>query len=156
MVVGNGGIKLCGRMKEICAKLSAEGLINTGVTLSEFIKRQRVARLVMVERKQFGKEVKGISKSVVAKMLANEREIAALVDRIFSGVGEREHETIDKAIYDIQRENMEVVKGVTVGRTTHTKSYNETIVTAITNKFYSLPDDKIYSVLRILTEEEFV
>lgn len=154
MVVGNGGIKLCGTMKEICAKLSAEGLINTGATLSVFIKRQRVARLVMVEREQFGKEVKGISKSVVAKMLGNEREISTLIDSLFAG--ERESVEIDGAIRDIERENSQIVKGVTVGRTKHTKGYNEAIVSAITRKFYSLPDDKIYAVLRILTEEEFV
>lgn len=51
------GFNCSGKIKDICERLKIEASINSGVTVEEYARRLRVAKVVIAESRQFGEYI---------------------------------------------------------------------------------------------------
>lgn len=151
------GIELRGRFSDIYAKLQSEAWKKKGITVAEWIKKERIKRIEEVEMQQFGEEIHGINRNVVTQMIDTQEEITRVFwDLTSKNVDERTQYELGKKFDSLDEKLKLLSLSVTIGKTKHSAEYNSTLTYDIVTRYDTLPRDKIFEVIRIVSEEDYV
>lgn len=151
------GIELRGKFSDIYAKLQSEAWLKRGITVAEWILKERVRRIEAVEMKQFGEEKHGINRNVVTQMIDTQEEITRVFwDLTSKNVDERTQAELGKKFDELDDKLKLLSLSVTVGKTKHSAEYNSTLTYDIVTRYDTLPREKIFEVIRIVSEEDYV
>lgn len=150
------GIELRGTFSAIYGKLQSEAWKNKGITVEDWIKKERIKRIEEVEMEQFGERKHGIDKCVIKIMLNEKDELHSAFLELQIEQSEDRKNFIRRKIDEIKEDLKTLSLSVTVGKTKHSPEFNSIFAYDIISKYFMLKNEQILSLIRIATEEDFV